>query len=203
VAHKTRIVVDAVDANVVDEIYGVVRIELGDDRVEQDANGLIYCFVDPPQRAKRVRHDIMRALAGAELADAVVDPMRVEHWNEETEVWVPNRADAEAAAASVWRVRRRLTDVRWVVTVEPAGVFQWTNVREQVTRRGRPILEERPGDLDVPAIDEDDASQLAADLEQLTCVRSVKTRPLGWLERWRRREQVFGNYASNSGSGIT
>ncbi len=191
--YMARIVVDALGANAVEQIYGVLQIDFGERMVEQDSNGLVYCFANSPAHAQHLRHLVVAALERCELADAV-DDVRIEHWDERKDAWVP---DHSAGRVLPQRSRRPLTDVRWMVTVQPAGVFKWSNVRKELARRGRPILEERQGSLDVPAIDEEDARQLAQELESLEVIRGVTYRPLGWFERWRRREQVLGNYAVN------
>jgi hypothetical protein len=129
------------------------------------------------------------------VADAVGE-IRTEHWDKRKDAWVVDRSGGR----EVRRSRRPLTDVRWVVSVEPAGVFNWKNVREELARRGRPIIDERQASLDVPAIDELDALLLCEELEGLNSVKRVARRPLGWFERWRRREQVLGNYSSDSGA---
>jgi hypothetical protein len=199
---KARIVVDAVDPNLVDQIYGVLRMEFGHNRVEEDTNGLIFCRPEFAHHAKRMRHDIMKVLEECNLASVIATPMRIEHWHDGRQAWVGDRADDAAAAEATARSRRRLTDVRWVVTIEPAGVFQWKNLRNELARRGRPILDERQGSIDAPASDEMDATQLAEELEKLECVRATSIRRLGWFERWRRREEVFGNYASDGPVGL-
>ena len=189
--YRARIVVDALDPNVVDQIDDLLRIDFGDRSVERDSSGLVYCFANSPEHAHHLRRLIIELLERCELADAV-DQVRIEHWDKRKKSWVTDHSHGSTPVA---RSRRPLTDVRWVATVEPAGIFQRKNLRRELGRRGRPILEEHQGSLDVPAIDETDALQLAAELGQLECVRSVTTRRLGWFERWRRREQVFGNYA--------
>jgi hypothetical protein len=57
------------------------------------------------------------------------------------------------------------------------------------------VLEETRHALVVAAEGEPDASALAAALGELAEVGAVTTRKLGRFERWRYREQLFGNYA--------
>ena len=120
-ARRYRLLIDALNADRVEEIYDLLRIDFGDESVELDENGLIYCYVRTPDAAR------------GESSSGV--------------------------------------DAKF----------------------------EGQGSLDVPAIDEEDARQLAAELEQLDCLRTTSIRRLGWFERWRRREQVFGNYSADSG----
>ncbi len=195
---KFRLVVDALNANDIEEIYELLRIDLDPENVELDDNGLVYCYANTPHAVKRVRQDIKASLGRYNVLSEVTTPICVERWNAQQRSYVgATKSDARIGVAARARIRRPLTDVRWIVTVEPAGVFNWAQVREELSRRGRPILEERGGDLNVPAVDEQDARQLAAELGQVPVVRRTSTRRLGWFERWRRREQVLGNYSSD------
>jgi len=186
---RARLIVDSLNPNVVDTIFDILRIDFGEQRVGRDRDGSIYYFVEHIDRTKASESAILAVLARCDLADPIVTPMPVERWDEERRAWVGDRPKR--------KVRRPLTDVTWVVTVEPADVFHWAALRKELERRGRPIVGEGERRLDVPAIDEADARQLGEDLSELEEVRRTSIRRLGWFERWRRREQVFGNYGSN------
>jgi len=168
VAGRYRLVVDALNGDRVEEIYQLLRIDFGDADVELDPNGLVYCYVKTPKAVKRRRDDVMRLLNRHQLADEIVTPISAERFVEHDGSYGGmTRADKRDLSAEHRRIRRALTDVRWIVTVVPAGVFHWAELKRELERRGRKVLEERQGTL----------------------------------ERWWRREQVFGNYAEGGSSG--
>lgn len=193
-SYRARVVVDAIDPNIVEQVYGVLQIDFGDRMIDEDSDGLVYCFANSPAHANHLRHLIIKTLERCELYDGV-DQVRIEHWDKRKDAWIPDHSSGRSPKR---RSRRPLTDIRWMVTVEPADVFHWKQLRKELARRGRPILDERQGSLDVPAIDEEDARRLADELEGLEEVGSATYRPLRWFERWRWREQVLGNYATGS-----
>jgi hypothetical protein len=196
VPHRVRIAVDSLNPEVVDQIQGVLEIHFAPSPVVLADDGVVYCYTHRRREPKHLRGEIKALLREYDLDDDV--EIRIEKWMGPKRGYVARRSERRRAPMHL----RPLTDVRWVVEVVPDGVFKWKHVRAECERRGRPIVEEDERSLEVPAVDEDDARRLAAALEEAGGVRQTSIRRLGWFERWRRREQIFGNYGSGSGAGF-
>jgi hypothetical protein len=109
----------------------------------------------------------------------------IEYWDEEQFSYV-SPAEAERLP--------ELTDVQWLVTVEPASIFDWRPTREELARRNRPVVAESQRALSVPAESEQDALELVAALERVPGIGRATAKKLGWFRRWWLRERLFGNY---------
>jgi hypothetical protein len=190
-ARERRIVVETSDPDDAPEIK--YAFEFAEDRFDWDQDGdTVHCYLKPGDNAAAVATAIVDYLDLFDLAQYAVTPFAVEEWDD-----------------AAMRYRRPgveefdpVSDVTWTVAVEPRSVFDWRAVRGELERRNRPVLNETQAALIVPAEDEADAENLRADLEEFPAVGRVTTRKLGRLERWRARQQLFGNYGSGGGGSV-
>ena len=105
--YRARIVVDALDPNVVDQIDDLLRIDFGDRSVERDSSGLVYCFANSPEHAHHLRRLIIELLERCELADAV-GQVRIEHWDKRKKSWVTDHSRGSTPVAHlVYRIGLR------------------------------------------------------------------------------------------------
>jgi hypothetical protein len=89
-------------------------------------------------------------------------------------------------------------EIRWAVAVEPSSIFELRKLREELRARRRHEIRETKRGFEVGALDEADARALAEELERLPVVGAVSVRKLSWLQRWRVREHLAGNYAGTT-----
>jgi len=165
---------------------------------EQDGS-MFRIYADAPHNPKRMRKAIMHALAESEVAEAVVVPLPMGRWDRDEETYVfEDLDDDDEETPERPEPVVPLDQIGWAVSVYPRSVFDWTEARAEVVRRGRTILRETDHAIEVASRDEQDASQLIADLGAVPVIRRAEGERLGWFRRWQIREQFLGNYAGTS-----
>jgi hypothetical protein len=132
-------------------------------------------------------------LGRRQLTEAVVWPLPVGRFDSALGnyliVDVRNQISAEPVI--------RADEIGWAVAVRPATAFDWQAARAALESRGRVTIRESGDLIEVGARDERDARRLIADLTTVECVGGATARRLGWLRRWRARQQLLGNYAGD------
>jgi hypothetical protein len=156
----------------------------------------VYCYVDAPHNPKRVRKELLRQLAGFDLAGSVPDVLPIEHWDEKQERYVDSKGMPETAPDEALPPTVEPDQIRWAVAVEPSGIFELRKLHEELRARRRQEIGETKRGFAVGARDEADARALSEELEPLPFVGSVSARKLGWFARWQVREHLIGNYAA-------
>ena len=193
-AREWRIVMETEAADEVADALHYTELD-----VDRDGNR-IFCYADAPHNPKRIRKELLHQLAAFDLAGSVPDPLPIEHWDESQECYVDSRgvpapptSEEEALSAALDADR-----IRWAVALEPSSIFELRKLREELHARRRHEIRETKRGFEVGALDEADARALAEELERLPVVGAVSVRKLSWLQRWRVREHLAGNYAGTT-----
>jgi hypothetical protein len=164
--------------------------------VESDA-GDVLCYVSRPDSVVRTRRVLRHALVELGCDDLVVQPIHAERWSERRHLYVDNRAGPydPARGEDPWdRAAIDRNEIRWLVKVVPATVFDVHEVVELVGHHGRPPVGGSPNGIEVGARDEADAKALAAELAAEPEVAHAYVRRLGRYEGWLLRRRLLGGY---------
>jgi hypothetical protein len=148
-----------------------------------------FVYVDAPHSPLHEEKSIMAVLADQHVARSIPWPLRAELWNETRQRYVDSTEPEEPEPAVA------PDEVGWVVAVEPKTAFDWRPTRGALLQLRRTIIRETARTIDVGARDADDADALRATLADIPFVGETLAKPLSWVQRWRAREFLLGNYS--------
>jgi hypothetical protein len=137
----------------------LLALEMASVNVEREGDEF-FVFVDAPHSVKRVKQQILRALRGSGVAEVVQTPLHAARWDTKRNMYVDPEAPEPATVL-------RADEITWKVRVRPQSVWVERELREEIKRRGRPVIGEEGRWIEVGASDEADASSLVAELSLL------------------------------------
>jgi hypothetical protein len=165
----------------------LLALEMASVKVEREGDEF-FVFVDAPHSVKRVKQQILHALRGSGVAEVVRTPLHAARWDTKRTMYVdPDAPDPTTVL--------RADEITWKVRVRPQSVWVERELREEIERRGRPVIGEEGRWIEIGASDEADASSLVAELAGLPETGEATAERLGRFARWRVREHLLGNYA--------
>jgi hypothetical protein len=188
VSREWRIAVELLPDATDDEADLVLlALEMASVDVEREGDDLVV-FVDAPHSVKRAKQRILHALADSGVAEVVRTPLPAFRWDPKSNVYVD--PDAPEPIEDL-----RTDTITWKVRVRPRDVWVEHALREEIERRGRPVIGKKGRWIEIGAADEADASSLVAGLSELPETGEATAERLGRFARWRVREHLLGGYA--------
>jgi len=165
----------------------------------------VFCFIDPARgmrlrrTAEKIRQQVSHVLREEGLAEELAQEPEILFWRADRHRYV-NPSEPEEFDQDAWvRLGIDPGDVTHVVEITPADAFKQQALRAFLQKLARPLLAGSLRGFVLAALDEPDAAQLARRAGASSLVRDATPRRLHPLERWKIRQQIGGNYASEPG----